>query len=292
MTDPGRLDGVLRLALFGVTLSHVLACAPDAATAPDATTTPTDYAVRWSTDPAPPRAREEARFSATLTDQDGTPIEDLQRSHARMLHTLFLSADLRDFLHLHQEDFAPVTAVDLRAGTFAFPVTFPSAGEWTLAFDFAHRDQYVARADTLLVGGSPAQDAPDVTPTDTSTSDGVTGTIRFATLPAAGLRTDWTITLEDAAGVPVADVVPWLDADAHAVLASADLAWVTHTHAWFPGMEAMAPGHAMPHLYDGPEFPFQAVFEVPGPNVVWVQFARVDAPDSPVTLRFVVEVTP
>ena len=279
-------------ALLVAALVLVVACTPDAAPAPDTSTVPSDYAVRWSTDPSPPLAGDETRFSATVTDQDAAPIEDLQQSHARMLHTLFLSADLRSFLHLHQEDLGPVTADDLRAATFAFPVTFPSAGDWAMAFHFAHRDRYLARADMLVVGGSPAQSAPDVTLADTSTRDGLTGTIRFATRPAVGVRTDWTITLEDAGGAPVSDVVPWLDADAHAVLASADLAWVTHTHAWFPGMDGMSPGHAMPHLYDGPDLPFQAVFEVPGPTVVWVQVARAGAPDAPVTLRFVVDVTP
>ncbi len=283
-----------RLALLGAAVAHAAACTPDDSPAPNDTEAPLDYAVRWSTDPVPPLAGQEAAFTATVTDEEGAPIEDLQESHARMLHTLFLSADLRSFLHLHQEDVAPVTAADLRAATFQFPVTFPSAGDWAVVFDFAHRSRYVSRTDALAVAGIPAQGAPDLALTDTatSTSGEVRGTLAFASPPAAGVRADWTVTLADASGAPITDVVPWLDADAHAVLASADLAWVTHTHAWFPGMEDMVPGHDMPHLHDGPDLPFQAVFEVPGPNVVWVQFARAGAPETPLTLRFVVDVTP
>ncbi|MEN9786978.1 MAG: hypothetical protein RLZZ299_2242, partial [Pseudomonadota bacterium] len=50
------------------------------------------------------------------------------------------------------------------------------------------------------------------------------------------------------------------------------------------------PGHPMPHLYDGPDIPFQSVFPSAGRWVVWTQVARADAPEVPVTLRFVVEV--
>ena len=60
--------------------------------------------------------------------------------------------------------------------------------------------------------------------------------------------------------------------------------------ARFRPLDQMAPGHAMPHLYDGPELPFQYVFPAAGTYVLWLQFATSDAPDTAHTLRFVVGV--
>ncbi len=248
------------------------------------------YDVRWRTDPSPVGAGEPATFTLQVLDGAGMPVEDLTRTHARMVHTVLLAPDLRGFLHLHQEDTGPVDAEDLRAATFAFPVTFPTAGAWRVAFDFAHRGAYRQVLDTVAVDGAVAPLAPDDAPVARAEADGVVGELAFNRPPIAGTPASWNVRLSAADGADVTDVVPWLDADGHAVMAPADLATVSHTHAWFPGMDGMAPGHPMPHLYDGPDLPFQAVFPSSGRWAVWTQFARAPAPDAPITLRFVVDV--
>jgi hypothetical protein len=90
----------------------------------------------------------------------------------------------------------------------------------------------------------------------------------------------------------VTDLVPWLGADAHAAFVSLDLAWTSHTHAWFPGMENMTPGMEMPPLYTGPTVPFHFLFERAGAHKAWVQFARADDPETPYVVPFVFEVAP
>lgn len=265
-----------------------LACARDGAG--DSAGAATGYDVRWTAEPSPVQAGTPTLFTLRVLDGAGAPVEDLARTHARMVHTVFLSPDLHGFLHLHQEDSVPVDADDLRAARFSFPVTFDAAGAWRVAFDFGHRGAYHQVLDTVPVEGAPAVAAPDAGPADRAEAGGVVGEIAFARPPVAGVPASWTVRLSEESGGAVTDVVPWLESDGHAVLAPADLGAVAHTHAWFPGMEAMAPGHPMPHLYDGPDLPFQAVFPTPGPWVVWTQFARAPAPDAPYTLRFVVEV--
>ncbi len=272
-------------------LALLTACTPPADDTSPGPHVVTDYEVLWRTDPAPPVAETALTFVAQVVDQDGLPVEDLQQAHARMLHTVFLPPDLRVLQHVHHEDFAALSADDLRTATFRFPFTPQSGGRFRVAFDFAHRGAYQQRVDWMDVGGDLPAGAPDLARADVNSDGGITGRLSFATPPAAGVRSDWSITLERAAdGSPVTNVVPWLDTDGHVVMTNATREWVAHTHAWFPGMDQMAPGHPMPHLYDGPELPFQYVFPAEGTYVLWLQFATSEAPDTAHTLRFVVEV--
>jgi hypothetical protein len=248
-----------------------LACAGKAgdsgADSPDAA--PAWYEVRWQVSPDPLQAGAAGTFTLQVTDDVGVPIEDLQQNHERMVHTLFISEDLATFQHLHHEDFAALSAEDLRSATFTFPLTLPQAGPYRLAFDFAHRDTYQSRQDQLVVEGSPGQaDAPQI-PTEAVVSDG---------------------DLTDAAGAPVTDLVQWLGADAHAAVVSADLSDVGHTHAWFPGMDEMGPGMVMPQVYTGPTVPFHYTFARAGSHKIWVQLARAADPSRVYLLPFGVEV--
>lgn len=251
----------------------------------------TDYISTLSTDPDPPQAGSAAQVTVRITDQDGRPIEDLQQSHARMVHTVFVSADLRDFQHLHQEDVTAISADDLRSATFRFPATFPAAGGYAASIDFAHRNVYQSERVAFTVEGAPAQASePDLTLSETATDGGVTATLRWDAEPYAGVEAVWTVLLAEADGTPVTDLVQWLGADAHVAMASADLARIQHSHAWFPGMEDMAPGHEMPNLYTGPDVPFHYVFREPGWYRMWVQVARAPAPEEPLVFSFAFEV--
>ena len=236
-------------------LIALLACDPvgeDSDPQDTASAEVTDYAVTWSTDPTPLQAGTEGRFEYAVRDQLGRPIEDLQVTHERIVHVAFISADLESFQHLHHEDFEALSAENLRSSSFSFPVTVPTAGDYRLLFDYAHRNEYLSTTDWLTASGEPQQGEADLTPTESVTANGVTGTVRWDAPALAGYEAQWTLVLEDAAG-PVTDLGTYLGADGHALLASADLNWSAHTHAWFPGIDAMGPGHEMPHVYYGPE---------------------------------------
>jgi hypothetical protein len=248
------------------------------------------YTVDWSTDPSPVLAGEEATFTLQVR-LAGRPVEDLQRNHDRMVHTLFVSADLRTFEHLHQEDVAPITAEDLRTSTFRFPLTLPTAGEHLVAFDYAHRNLWLQTTDRLQVDGAPAMEAePDLSGGDSVVVDGTRVTLAWDTAPVVGAEARWHLELETEDGTPVTDVVPWLGADGHCAFVSADLVWVGHTHAWIDGMDTMTPSMSMPHVYDGPRVDFRDTFPVAGDYRIWVQIARAGDPEHPVTASFPVQV--
>lgn len=292
---------MLALALFGCTGEVV-----DDTGEPDVCADATDisgYDVTWSADPEP-MAGEASTFTLRVRDQRGCPVEDLQTAHERVVHTLVIGEDLASFQHVHQEDFTALTADNMRTSTFAFPLTLPTAGDYRLVFDYAHRNAYHTSVDWMTVGGSPTMGAaPVLDYGDTREVDGLIVRLAWDIAPYAGFEASWTVTVCDPAGEPAAagsaceglgaeitDVVQWLGADAHAAVAAADLGWVSHTHAWFPDMENVAPGHDMPHLYDGPQLPFHFTFPAAGPHKMWVQFAREGAPDVPYVADFAFDV--
>ncbi|MDP2308964.1 MAG: hypothetical protein Q8P18_23275 [Pseudomonadota bacterium] len=280
-------------------LALLLACASGGDTdgdsaAPDPACTPsgTGYAIPSWTDPAPIEAGVEVEYWFTVEDDAGCPIEDLQQAHERMVHTLFISRDLSSFQHEHHEDHHALTADVLRSATYHFPVTFPLAGDYLALYDFAHQNQYLNLTNWLTVGGEPAQMAAPVP--DLSTVRDVEGMqieLRWDVAPFAGYEASFTVIVTES-GADVTDFAQYLGADGHAAFVTHDLAFSTHTHAWFPGMEDMGPGMEMPHLYLGPELPFHYTFPTPGPHRMWVQFSRQADPERPFTVPFDFEVAP
>lgn len=261
-----------------------LACSGPADTDP---LLPDVYRVTVATDPAPPVAGAEATVTLQVLGNDG-PVDDLVRIHERMVHTFVIPRDLSSFGHVHHEDFATLTGEDLRAATFHWPYTFPKAGGWWLAFEFATEGEYHTAGASLDVDGAPAQEpAPVVDTRGEVVIDDVRATLVWDDGPNDGASV-FTVHLTDATtGDPVTDVVMWLGADAHAALVRDDLSVVTHTHAWVAGMDDMPPGHEMPHQYDGPDLPFH-VDTAPGTWKTWVQFARSDGRVYTLPLGFVV----
>lgn len=251
----------------------------------------TSYNLDWSTEPSPLRAGEPGEFSVQITDQEGRPIEDLQLNHERMVHTMFISADWTYFAHLHHEDFADLTVDDLKNATYHFPLTLPVAGPYFMMFGYAHENRWLYNEDRMEVEGSPGQAAaPDTTPDAEVEVGDLRATLSWGAPPIAGFEANWSVEVTTLDGTPVTDLIPYLGADAHCAVVNTDLSWGSHTHAWFPDMDNMAPGMEMPHLYDGPDLPFIYTFPTAGAYKMWVQVVRASAPDDVVTLPFVFEV--
>lgn len=250
------------------------------------------YEVAWSADPSPITAGVQSEFTTTITGPDGAPVDDLQETHERIVHNVFVSEDLQSFQQLHMEDFGAVGADDLRTATFHFPLTLPYSGRTRVAFDYAHENQYLQTLDWIDVAGDvPQLDAPVEDDTSTRTVDDVVATIEWTVPPIAGFDAAFVIHLQDLDGDDVTDVVPWLGVDAYAIATTFDLAWIGHTHAWVPGMENAAPGAEMPHLYPGPDIELHTVYPTGGRYQMWVQFAREAAPSAPYTVPFQFEVS-
>ncbi len=248
---------------------------------------PPGYSVAWSTNPDPLIAGEEGTFTERVL-LDGEPIPDLQASHTRYVHSLFISADLASFTHTHMEDFAPITADAIRISTFSFPVTLPLTGDYLVAFDYAHQDEWLQTVDSLTGGGDLPQAAePELDFATTVLAGSIEATLRWDVAPVPGYEAIFTIVLRTESGEEVTDLIPWLGADGHAVMVDTGLDWLNHTHAWFPDAGNMTPGMSMPHIYDGPELPFHYTFPVSGTYKMWVQFVRESAPDTVHVVPFV-----
>lgn len=251
----------------------------------------TGYQVVWNSAPAPMQAGAESQFTLQVQDQEGRAIDDLQQNHQRMVHTLFVSADLASLTHTHQEDFTAITADNLRTSTFSFPLVLPLAGRYFTMFDYAHQNAWLQSTDDIVVEGALAQAAtPDLTATTEAIDAGVHASLIWTSAPVATFEADWTIRLTDADGNDVDDLVPFLGADAHCILVNAETTWGSHTHAWFPDMARMTPSMTMPHLYPGPDIPFAYTFPAGGTYKIWVQFQRESTSDYVYKMPFVFDV--
>ncbi|HNC96924.1 MAG TPA: hypothetical protein PKY30_08420 [Myxococcota bacterium] len=275
----------------------LLACTggPESSVADDsAEEIPSAYEVHWSTAPDPLVAGQEGTFSLQVTDQDGRPIDDLQQSHQRMIHAIFISSDLEDFQHLHQEDYGDITADNLRTASFSFPITPALAADYHIAFDYAHRNQYQHTESVLTAVGAPAPlESPRLEEVSVAEDRGLRAELSWEVPPSVGYEASWSVHITEVeSGEEVTDLVQWLGADAHAVTTDAALNAIGHTHAWFPGMDNAPPGHDMPHQYPGPDIPFHYSFDIAGSQKVWVQLAREGAPDEPYLFPFVFTVAP
>ena len=270
----------------------LLACTGSKDSTPqDSDPIPSSYLVNWSTSPDAV-AGAEVEFTLQVTDQDGNAIEDLQQEHQRMVHTIFISQDLTDFQHLHQEDFTDLTVENLKNATFSFPITLKKAGSYKLGFDYAHRNQYLHTEDWMEVSGEPLAGTPTPDTATTALIDDMELSLTWDLAPMAGFETSWVLTVKDTDGNPVTDITPWLGADAHAIVTDIDLTSIGHTHAWVPGMETAPPGHDMPHTYPGPILPFHYTFLNAGTYKMWIQFARDRDPSKVYTVPFWFTVSP
>ena len=262
----------------------------DSAADTDATVV-TEYNLDWSTDPEPLAAASEGTFTIQVTDQDGHPIDDLQMNHERMVHTMFVSADWTSFSHLHHEDFADLNVDDIREATFHFPLRLPLAGPYFMMFGYAHANRWLFAEDRMEVGGAPVQaSAPDTTATDQVVVDDLVVSLTWNSEPLAEYESSWNVHITEADGTPVEDLVQYLGADAHCALVNESVTWGSHTHAWFPDMDAMAPGMDMPHLFPGPDVPFAYTFPAGGNYKMWIQFARESTPGRVYEAPFVFKV--
>jgi len=251
-----------------------------------------DYQVAWANDPDPPTAGSTGDFAFQVIGPDGAIVDDLQQVHERMVHLTLISSDLTVLQHLHHEDYYPLDGEVLRCGGYHVPLQLPLSGRWRLGFDYAHQNAFLSTHDWMDVAGSPAMGDTPVVPTENViTVDGLEIELVWDLPPTAGYESQWHLVIRED-GEPIDDLVQWLGADAHAVVVSADLGFVSHTHAWSPGMEQMTPGMEMPPLYQGDFLPFHFTFPAAGPHKMWVQFARASAPDLAYTAPFGFEVAP
>lgn len=269
-----------------------------------------------STQPEDPRVGAATTLTFTLTDSAGQPLEALITHHARTLHVVILSEDMRVLGHIHPQDFDE----SIEAGEAKVHFTFPQAGRYLIAADMLTEDGPYAEQFLVEVAGEESGAAVGaVTPARIAVVEAEGGDRYTAPIllddanKAAGYELSLarperieagapaTFTLRvTRGGTPVTDLRPFLAAPLHLVVVKEDLSNFLHAHGtiakadqagYRPHDHADGHRHAS-HGYQGPssfgpELTATLTFPEPGRYYLFGQAAHGE---NLLVSRFPVEV--
>jgi copper transport protein len=220
-------------------------------------------------------------LTVSLKNPDGSPAT-LFVDMDKLIHVIIISKDESVFAHIHPDDTRPLTQQEINSSTFTVNYTFPKAGDYLVAFDYAHGVVLESKQFQVHVAGSPQQsDTVKEYPTE-GMFDGYNVSLKYS-LPIAGQVETifYTVTKN---GQPV-EFVPYLDAAMHVAVVKNDFSWYLHVHG-----EVHPPGVPLPPIIikngqvvhsmammtvpDHFTLPIEAhlIFPTPGLYTVWGQF--------------------
>jgi len=253
------------------------------------------YRLALSISPPQPHPQEPVSLTYRVTDaKSGQPVSDLQILHERALHTFIASRDFRTFVHIHHEDFFPLTAQDLTAATFHYPYAFPTSGEYLLAGEFTLKDRSWVKQFTLTIGDSPQQTEVPVDLSQNKTFGHYRVMLTTSPeLPIAGYDTELVLHLSHQDGTPVTDLGLYLGTEVHMASWRIDGTNFGHQHTYTPAMAAMMnamrdhttnPNHMAQmmvqlmrgptkQVYHGPDLPVHHFFPTSGTYKVFFECA-------------------
>lgn len=224
---------------------------------------PSDYrSYELHVEMRPPSVRplQKARVRFVVRDpRTHTVVRRFEQVHERVFHLFVVSRDLEYFAHVH-----PTLS---RSGALDVEVAVPSAGAYQLIADFVPvggAPQLVQKAFVTAGYSARLGDVPELSLDRASKT--IDGTRVALAMPDAIAGREQLITFDvsDAAsGAPLDDLEPFLGATGHLLIASSDLAVVTHSHP-----VAAISGRA------GPNVVFQVLFPRAGMYRMWAQFQR------------------
>lgn len=253
---------------------------------------PGESTVEFSTDLTRLRAGVPVSLDFSIRDNDGNPAL-LSVQHERLVHMIIIGKDMREFFHVHPDDTAPLTDDAIRTASFSVPFTFPKAGEYIIALDYAHGLSMESRTRVVSIAGAPAQkEEPAIYPSQ-GTFDGYDVSLKYQQ-PFAGDVATLVYTIEKD-GEPVTDLAPYLAAAMHVAVVKSDLSEFVHTHGEVhkPGEIVPPPtittvhNHTPPPPRFGPMVEAHPVFPSAGVYTVFGQFAHEG---KVITNRFTVRV--
>ena len=221
--------------------------------------------VDMETVPAEVVAGKPASITFLIRDDNNNPLKDLVITHDRILHVVIISEDLSVFGHVHAEDLGPVTAEMKENARFPVRYTFPKAGNYVIALDFATKERGYSELLNLEVAGSPLMGRPQEDFSREKAFDGYQVKLALSPeTPVAGKETTLRYTIMKN-GKPVTDIEPYLSAAMHlAVINEGMQHYFVHAHGDRPGaMHHMGhEGHMASHM--GHSVPAGALF---GPEI-------------------------
>ncbi|MED4585785.1 hypothetical protein [Brevibacillus choshinensis] len=214
------------------------------------------------------KEKEETEVHVQITDQNGTPVNEFEINHEKLLHLIMVSDDLSSFSHIHPEFKGD--------GKFAVQTSFPSGGKYKMFADF----KPVGGSGTTLsewmnVEGTAAARTA-ITPDAMLVKD-VDGKEIELSLSNAKANEEVTLTYEIRDGITkkgIQDLEPYLGAVGHVVILSADAEQYLHVHP-------------LDEKATGPKAQFATSFPHSGIYKIWGQFQHKG---KVITVPFVVEV--
>jgi len=225
-----------------------------------------------TTDPVTPKPGENVKITIALKDDKGAPLQDLKVDHERLIHMIIVSEDLNTFMHIHPDDFAPITDEMKSASEFTLYATFPYAGTYSIATGFSHQGhEGTVRNSITVVGGKPQPVA--ITKNSMREEQFPDFTVMLKTNPdqiQSGMPAHLEYTMTDKEGKTVTNMVSYLGAPMHLAVWSYDLGHFLHTHGEVPGY-----GHEVPEdATFGPLIDVHTAFPYPGLYRAFAQFSR------------------
>jgi len=231
--------------------------------------------VDMETMPVEITAGSQATITFSIRDDNNKPVKDLVITHDRLIHVVIISEDLSVFGHIHVEDLGPITQEMKENARFPVRYTFPKAGKYNIAVDFAYGGRGYSELLDLDVGGTPPMGSVQK---DLSHEKEFGGYLVKLTIspehPVAGAETMLRYAIMKD-GKPVSDIEPYLSAAMHlAIINEGAGNYFVHAHGDQPGAMhhsghaghmASDTGHSSPagKTY-GPEIAASVVFPVRG----------------------------
>lgn len=214
------------------------------------------------------KANEETEITVQITNKDGSPVNDFEVNHEKLLHLIIVNHDLSYFAHIHP---------DFKGdGKFTINNAFPAGGKYKMFADF----KPVGGSTTTLsewmdVEGKEGEHAA-VTPDSNLVKEVNDKEIELA-LTSTKAKEDVTLTFDirDAKTKQgINNLEPYLGAVGHVVILSEDAGQYLHVHP-------------LDEKATGPKAQFATSFPQSGTYKIWGQFQHRG---EVITAPFVVEV--
>ncbi|HKB10717.1 MAG TPA: heavy metal-binding domain-containing protein [Vicinamibacterales bacterium] len=220
----------------------------------------TPYVLDFSLTPRTLRPKQTTHVEFSVRHPStGAVVRRFEAVHERVFHLFVVGRDLEYFAHLH-----PVLR---RNGSLGVDVEVPRPGPYELIADFlpdGGAPQMLQRAVVTAGYAGPLNATPALV---SDLDDKTDGSVRVhLTPPDPRARREQLLTFElhdPASDAPVVDIEPYLGANGHLLIVSADFGAVFHSH---PVAELSSP--------HGPTVVFQALFPRAGMYRMWAQFQR------------------
>ncbi len=214
----------------------------------------------------------------SIKDGEGKPAI-LSVQHERIVHFIVISEDMKEFRHIHPEDYEVNKGSD-KSATFKIPFTFPRGGKYVIAMDYAHGLTPESRHFEADVSGGISQG--EVAKYPLKGVYGESGEYQVELDPSimlSGEPASLAFRVKKN-GKNVYDMTPYLGAAMHVAVIKNDLSEFTHAHGEVHLQGVPVPPvnkngihqHAPPPPRFGPVVDVHPIFKGAGLYTLFAQF--------------------